>query len=144
VTQIDGAGIDRDRVKSGWGLTRSNFVCTQFGNMIRKHMRIIARRTLLDYAASRHGHKDHPALTSALNSWFSETQSAKWTNAAAIRLHFATASFVGADRVVFNIKGNSYRLIVAMDYAHAIVWIKWIGTHAEYDKNDAKTVQFGA
>ncbi len=56
---------------------------------------------------------------------------------------YATASVVSADRVVFNIKGNSYRLVAAIDFEKSIVFIKWIGTHAEYDKLDVKTVRYG-
>jgi len=55
---------------------------------------------------------------------------------------YATASIVGADRVVFNIKGNSYRLVVAVDFEKGIVWIKWIGTHRDYDRIDVKQVKY--
>jgi mRNA interferase HigB len=110
--------------------------------MIIFDMRIIARRTLLNYVASRKGQKDHPALKAALDAWFAEARRAVWTSAANFKRHFATVSIIGSDRVVFNIKGNSYRLMVAVDYAHGIVWIKWIGTHAEYDKIDVKTVTY--
>jgi mRNA interferase HigB len=106
-------------------------------------MRIVARRTLLEFVASRKGHKDQSALKATLDAWFAEARQARWKNSSAIRLSYATASFVGSDRVVFNIKGNDYRLIAAIDYGRAIVCIKWIGTHAEYDKIDARTVQYG-
>jgi len=56
---------------------------------------------------------------------------------------YANTSIVGSDRVVFNIKGNSYRLVVAVNYEHQVVFIKWIGSHAEYDKIDVKTVRYG-
>lgn len=56
---------------------------------------------------------------------------------------YATASIVSADRIVFNIKGNDYRLIVATDFDKGIVWIKWIGTHKDYDKIDVREVQHG-
>jgi len=55
---------------------------------------------------------------------------------------YATASIVGADRVVFNIKGNSYRLVVAVDFEKGIVWIKWLGTHRDYDRIDVKQVKY--
>jgi len=55
---------------------------------------------------------------------------------------YATASIVGADRVVFNIKGNSYRLVVAIDFEKGIIWIKWIGTHRDYDRIDVKQVKY--
>jgi len=54
----------------------------------------------------------------------------------------ATASIVGADRAVFNIKGNSYRLVAAVDFEKGIVWIKWIGTHRDYDRIDVKQVKY--
>jgi len=56
---------------------------------------------------------------------------------------YANASIVGNDRVVFNIKGNAYRLVAAIDYQREIVFIKWLGTHVEYDKIDVKTVKYG-
>lgn len=56
---------------------------------------------------------------------------------------YATASIVTADRIVFNIKGNDYRLVVAVDFGKDIVWIKWIGTHRDYDKINVKEVQHG-
>ena len=58
-------------------------------------------------------------------------------------LRHATASIVSADRIVFNIKGNDYRLVVATDFDKGIAWIKWIGTHKDYDKIDVKEVQHG-
>lgn len=53
---------------------------------------------------------------------------------------YATASVIGSERVVFNIKGNDYRLVVAVDFEKAIVWIKWIGTHRDYDRIDVKEI----
>jgi mRNA interferase HigB len=64
-------------------------------------------------------------------------------SAADIRRSYATASVVSAERIVFNIKGNDYRLVVAIDFEKSIVWIKWIGTHTDYDKIDVKAVQHG-
>ncbi|MGH6780176.1 MAG: type II toxin-antitoxin system HigB family toxin [Bradyrhizobium sp.] len=65
------------------------------------------------------------------------------SSAADVRRSYATASIVSADRVVFNVKGNDYRLVVAIDFEKSIVWIKWIGTHRDYDKIDVKEVQHG-
>ena len=56
---------------------------------------------------------------------------------------YATASIVSADRVVFNIKGNDYRLVAAIDFEKGIVWIKWIGTHRDYDRVDVRRVEHG-
>jgi HTH-type transcriptional regulator / antitoxin HigA len=73
-----------------------------------------------------------------LTSWFDEVRKARWTSAADVKRSYATASIVSADRIVFNIKGNDYRLVVAIDFDKGIVWIKWIGTHKDYDKIDVK------
>ena len=107
-------------------------------------MRIIARRTLLDFVAQRAGHKDQQALKSALDAWFAEVRSAEWTSMADVKRLYRTASVVAADRVVFNIKGNSYRLVVAVDFEKQIVFIKWIGSHDAYDRIDVTKVQHGS
>ena len=104
-------------------------------------MRIIARRTLREFIASRAGHKDQPALEAALDAWFDEARRARWKSAAELKRHYATAGVVTAERVVFNIKGNSYRLVVSIDFEKAIVWIKWIGTHRDYDRIDVTKVE---
>lgn len=80
----------------------------------------------------------------ALDSWFYEVRRAKWKNSADIKAMYASASIVGAERVVFNLKGNAYRLVVAVDYKRAIVFIKWLGTHQEYDKIDVRTIPYEA
>lgn len=103
-------------------------------------MRIIARRTLRRFVDSRAGHKDQPALKAALDAWFAEVRRARWTSTADIKRRYASASVVTADRIVFNVKGNDYRLIVAVDFAKGIVWIKWIGTHSDYDRVDVRKV----
>ena len=105
-------------------------------------MRIIARRTLREYVHSRVGHRDHPALRAALAAWFDEVRKARWTSTADVKQHYRSASIVSADRVVFNIRGNAHRLVVAVDYEKEIVWIKWLGTHAEYDRIDARSVAY--
>jgi len=104
-------------------------------------MRIISRRTLREFVASRAGHKDHRTLKTALDAWFDEARRARWRSTADIKRHYASASVLTAERIVFNIKGNSHRLIVSVDFDKGIVWIKWLGTHREYDRIDATEVQ---
>src|SRR6266851_1427738 len=87
-------------------------------------MRIIARRTLREFVEGRRGYKDHAALKAALDAWFDEVRKARWSSAAEVKRSYATASIVSADRIVFNIKGNDYRLVVAVDFEKSIVWIK--------------------
>lgn len=111
--------------------------------MLRNVMRIIARRTLRDFVESRTRHRDRPALKAALDAWFDEVRKARWKNAAEVKRLYATASIVSSDRIVFNIKGNSYRLVVSVDFEKGIVWIKWIGTHEAYDRIDVRTVEHG-
>jgi mRNA interferase HigB len=106
-------------------------------------MRIIARRPLREFVDGRKGHKDHAALKAALDAWFDEVRKARWSGAADVKRSYATASIISADRIVFNIKGNDYRLVVAVDFDKGIVWIKWIGTHKGYDKIDVKEVRHG-
>lgn len=106
-------------------------------------MRIIARRTLRQFMAKRAGHKDQPALKAALDAWFAEVCKADWISTADVKRLYATSSIVSADRIVFNIKGNDYRLVVAVDFEKAIVWIKWIGTHRDYDRINVKEIEYG-
>lgn len=105
-------------------------------------MRIIARRTLREFVEARKGHKDQRGLKAALDAWFFEVKQASWTSSADVKRSYAAASIVASDRVVFNIKGNDYRLIVAVDFEKGIVWIKWIRTHRDYDKIDAAKVEY--
>jgi mRNA interferase HigB len=90
------------------------------------------------------GSKDHRALKGALDAWVQEARQAEWKSSADVKASYAHASIVGADRVVFNIKGNAYRLVVAVDYRRATVFIKWLGTHKQYDAIDVRTVQYAA
>lgn len=104
-------------------------------------MRIIARRTLREFVERRAGHRDQPAPKAALDAWFDEIKRARWASTADIKRLYASASIVSSDRIVFNIKGNDYRLVVAVDFAKGIVWIKWIGTHEGYDRIDVAEVE---
>jgi mRNA interferase HigB len=105
-------------------------------------MRIIARRTLRQFVETRRKHKDHAALKAALDAWFDEVKKARWSSASDVKRSYATASIVTADRIVFNIKGKDYRLVVAVDFEKSIVWIKWIGTHRDYDSINVKDVRY--
>jgi len=110
-------------------------------------LRIIARKTLKNFVETLRGSKDQKAVQSALESWFHEVQSARWKMPTDVIRSYANASIVGGDRVVFNIifkiKGNAYRLVIAVDYQREIVFIKWLGSLAAYDKIDVKTVKYG-
>ena len=72
-----------------------------------------------------------------MRAWFAEAKAAKWTSPQDVKKQYANASVIANNRVVFNIKGNDYRLIVAIAYKAQYIYVKFIGTHAEYDKVDA-------
>ncbi len=107
------------------------------------HVRVIARNTLSRFIERLAGHPEQHAVRAALEAWFHEVSQAEWSSPADVKRSFGNASILGAERVVFNIKGNDYRLIAAIDYRRKIVFIKWLGNHAEYDRIDARNVQYG-
>jgi mRNA interferase HigB len=106
-------------------------------------VRVIARPTLLSFVESLRGHESQKAVKSALEAWFHDVRRAQWRNPAELKRSHGTASIVSTDRVVFNIKGNDYRMVTTIDYRRQIVFIKWLGTHRNYDKIDARTIEYG-
>ena len=103
-------------------------------------MRIIARRTLREFVQALSGRKDQSAVKAALDAWFDEASKASWKSTADVKRRYATASVISAERIVFNIKGNDYRLVAAVHYNRRMMFIRFIGTHREYDKIDAETI----
>ncbi len=99
-------------------------------------MRIISRRTLREHW-ERPGREDSE---SPLKAWFRETERARWKTPADVKAAYASASVLRQGRMVFNIGGNKYRLIVAIDYEKQIVFVRFIGTHREYDRIDAERI----
>lgn len=97
-------------------------------------MRVIARKTLREF------YESHADAKSPLEAWFHETLAAKWAGPQDIKQRFPSADILLGNRVVFNIKGNRYRLIVNIHYNTGIVFVRFVGTHAEYDKVDAATI----
>jgi mRNA interferase HigB len=97
-------------------------------------MRIIAIGTLRDYWLKR------PDSERALRAWIGEVRAARWTDPAEIKALFGNASILPGRRVVFNIKGNDHRLVVDVAYLFGAVYIKFVGTHAEYDAINAQAV----
>ena len=83
----------------------------------------------------------NPEAEQALKSWFDEVKKADWSQPADIKAQYRSASILRNRRVVFNIKGNDYRLVVSVAYRFQAVYVKFIGTHAEYDAIDAETVE---
>lgn len=97
-------------------------------------MRIIARKTLREFW------EKHPDARPALESWYADTKAALWVTPNDIKATYRNASFVANKRVIFNIKGNQYRLVVVVEYRYRSVYIRFVGTHEEYDKIDAATI----
>lgn len=82
----------------------------------------------------------HADCEQQLKAWFQEAEKAKWNNPNEIKSDYPSASILADNRVVFNIKGNSYRLIVKINYDYQMVWIRFVGTHAQYDKINANEI----
>ena len=97
-------------------------------------MRIIAKKVLRDYWVK------HPDSEQQLKSWYQEAEDAEWNSPRDIKRDYPSASILAGNRVVFNIKGNHYRLIVKINYDYGMIWIRFIGTHSAYDKIDAQTI----
>ena len=97
-------------------------------------MRIIARRTLREFW------ERHPDAEQPLRAWFHDAQRSDWRTPADIRRVYANASIVGENRVVFNIKGNTYRLVVAINPPHRMCYVRFIGSHQAYDRIDVTSV----
>ncbi len=97
-------------------------------------MRIIAKRTLRTYW------EQEPRAEEPLKSWYAIAAKADWASPLGVKATYGNASIVGDNRVVFNIGGNRYRLVVRFDYAHRIGFIRFVGTHKEYDSVDVTAV----
>ena len=97
-------------------------------------MRIISKKIIREFW------EKYPDSEQALKTWYREASRASWNNPSQVKSDFDRASFLGKDRVVFKIGGNKYRLIVEMEYKKKWIFIRFIGTHSQYDKIDASTV----
>jgi mRNA interferase HigB len=97
-------------------------------------VRIIAKKVLREFWII------HSDCEEQLKSWFQEANNSEWKNPNQIKQEYPSASILNDNRVVFNIKRNNYRLIVKVNYDYQMVWIRFIGTHAEYDKIDANEI----
>lgn len=100
-------------------------------------MRVIAVKTLRTFWVK------HPDAEQPLLAWYDEASKATWRQPSDIKARYASASILKNRRVVFNIRGNDYRLIVAVAYRVGVVYVKFVGTHRQYDAVDAETVEMG-
>lgn len=97
-------------------------------------MRVIAKRTLREFWTK------HADCEQQLKAWYRETEKAAWQTINDLKREYPNASILRNNRIVFNIKGNDYRLIVKFNFEFQIGWIQFIGTHSEYDKTDANKI----
>ena len=99
-------------------------------------MRVIAKSSLKNFW----GQPGHADARGPLRSWYDEAVKATWASPQDVKSQYANASICGNNRVVFNVSGNKYRLVVEMQYRAGIVWVKFVGTHAQYDRVDVENV----
>jgi mRNA interferase HigB len=97
-------------------------------------VRIIARRVLWEFW------ERHPDAEQPLRAWFHDAQMADWRTPADVKRLYASARIVGGNRVVFNIGGNKYRLVVAVNHTFRVCYIRFLGTHQAYDRVDVETM----
>lgn len=108
--------------------------CYLLGNCTIVMKNIISKRILREYGEA------HPNSVGSLQAWHAEAKAAEWKTPADIKAQYRSASILKDNRVVFNICGNKYRLIVKINYGHGVVRVRFIGTHKEYDAIDAETI----
>jgi len=99
-------------------------------------MRVIAKRTFRQFWETTRG----GAARAALEDWHAQAVDADWSQPAQVKEQYGDASILKGGRVVFNIGGNKYRLVVWINYPYRVVYVRFVGTHAEYDKIDAETI----
>jgi len=99
-----------------------------------RYVRVFNRSTVTVFADA------HADARQPLFAWFAEVEKASWNGPEDVKSRYRSASFLVGNRVIFNIKGNAYRIVVAIKYEFSAVYIRFIGTHAEYDKIDAATI----
>jgi mRNA interferase HigB len=98
------------------------------------HVRVFNRSTVKAFADK------HADARQAFFAWFAEVRQANWSGPDDIKTVYPSASFLAGNRVVFNVKGNKYRIVIAVKYEFFAIYIRFIGTHAEYDRINATTV----
>lgn len=97
-------------------------------------MRIISRHRLVEFWEL------HPDAEQPLRAWYAEAKKASWNSPAEIKATYRSVSILADNRAIFNIKGNTYRLVVIVEYSQGKMFIRFVGTHAEYDRIDATMI----
>ena len=122
--------IKKVRIVSVWDRSTLN----QIGSDISCFMRIISKKRLREF------YERYEDAEQSLLSWYREVEKEDWDTPAEVKEKYRSASILGDNRVVFNIKGNKYRLVVKIKYEHRVVYIRFVGAHAQYDAIDAEEV----
>ncbi len=97
-------------------------------------MHVISLKPLKEFWLRR------PDAEGALKAWYHEVEKASWKTTAELKERYPKASIINSERAVFNICSNKYRLVVKINYSSAVMFIRWVGTHAEYDKIDVRKI----
>jgi mRNA interferase HigB len=97
-------------------------------------LRIIAKKILREFW------EKYPDCEQQLKSWYRETEKSSWKSINEIKIEYPSASILKENRIIFNIKGNKYRLIVKINFHYQMVWVRFIGTHQQYDNIDANKI----
>lgn len=111
--------------------------CSQRGRSVSSRVRIIAKKTLRSFWET---HPQGEAARTPLEAWHAEVRAATWNTPADVKAQYGEASILRGSRVIFNIAGNKYRLVVHINYGYQIVFVRFVGTHREYDHIDAETI----
>ena len=107
---------------------------TQLCAEIQNTMNIVSHKRLFDF------YQKYNEAEVPLENWFKTAKRAKWRCFADIKKDFNSVDSIGNQRYIFNIKGNDYRLVVVIQFVHGYIYIRFVGTHADYDKIDSKTI----
>ena len=112
------------------------FCVSKLFSIFAPKMRIVSHRRLVEFYSSE-GHGDSQAV---LERWYNMAEAAEWKNLSDIKVDFPSTDYVGNQHYVFNIRGNKYHLVVVVKFTIGHIFIRFVGTHSEYDKIDASTI----
>ena len=112
------------------------FCVSKLFSIFAPKMRIVSHRRLVEFYSS----EGHGASQAVLERWYNMAEAAEWKNLSDIKVDFPSTDYVGNQHYVFNIRGNKYRLVVVVKFTIGHIFIRFVGTHSEYDKIDASTI----
>jgi mRNA interferase HigB len=128
--------INKKKILNNRNFYHYSFEIQNFSCNFATEMRIVSHRRLVEFYSSE-GHGDAQA---ALERWYDIAEKAEWKNLSDIKADFPTTDYVGNQHYVFDIRGNKYRLVVVVKFTIGHIFIRFVGTHSEYDKIDVSTI----